>query len=445
MTQTQTRRPRGQGLNLALATIAFAINFWAWNLIGPLSATYSTSLHLDPTQTALLVAVPVLVGSLGRIPAGALTDRIGGRLTFAIVSFLTIIPVLFVGFVSSYGTLLLGGFVLGLGGTTFAIGIPFVNAWYEPHRRGFATGVFGMGMGGTALSAFFTPRLSEAIGRGTTHVIVAVALAAIGVIMLVAARNSPLWEPSAASIGRRIGAVVRLRATWLGCFLYAVCFGGFVAFTTYLPTLLKALHGLDQSAAGLRTAGFAIAAVLARGIGGTLSDRFGPRPVMLVSFAATGVLAVAAAFDPPLEVPAGIEFVLLAFALGLGTGAVFALIGQEVDPSRVGGVTGFVGAAGGLGGYFPPLVMGVVYQATGSYAIGLMLLSDVAFAAAVTVWFAFGRRSASGDGAAGAVPPARRAGQADGLAGGPRPAVSEARPSEPHSGERTGPERPATG
>ena len=437
----QMDTPRGQGVNLALATIAFAVNFWAWNLIGPLSATYSKALNLDPTRTALLVAVPVLVGSLGRIPAGALADRIGGRVTFAVVSFLTILPVLFVGFSSSYGALLAGGFVLGLGGTTFAIGIPFVNAWYEPRRRGFATGVFGMGMGGTALSAFFTPRLSEALGRSTTHVIVAAALAVVGVVMLLAARNSPLWEASTASIGQRLGSVLRLRATWQGCFLYAVCFGGFVAFTTYLPTLLKELYGLDQTSAGLRTAGFAIAAVLARAIGGTLSDRFGPRRVMIWSFVPIGLLAIVAAFDPPLEVPAGIDYVLLAFSLGLGTGAVFALIGQVVDPAKVGGVTGFVGAAGGLGGYFPPLVMGAVFQATGSYAIGLMLLSDVAFAAAVFVWLAFGDRRPAGSSAGSA---AQRAGAADGSAGAPRSAVPEARTPEAAPGGRTGGEPPGT-
>lgn len=394
-------RPAAAAVNLTLATVAFTVNFWAWNLIAPLSASYTRMLHLDSTQNALLVAVPVLVGALGRIPAGALADRIGGRLTFAAVTFLTILPVLFVGYSTTYPALLVGGFFLGLGGTTFAIGVPFVDGWYPPDRRGFATGVFGMGMVGTALSAFFTPRLADAVGRGTTHVIIAVALAAAGLMMLLASRNPPDWRPSAVSLRERLGVVVRLRATWQGCALYAVCFGGFVAFTTYLPTLLRDLYGLDASGAGLRTAGFALAAVVARGIGGTLSDRIGPRRVMLWSFVPTGVLAVALAFQPSLEVPAGVVYVLLAAALGLGSGAVFALIGQVVDPARVGGVTGFVGAAGGLGGYFPPLVMGVVFQATGSYAIGLMLLSDVAFAAAVFVWLAFGGRARPGGETAG--------------------------------------------
>ena len=131
----------GQGANLALATWAFAINFWAWNLIGPLSATYTKAMSLTSTQTALLVATPILVGSVGRIPDGALTDRYGGRKMFTAISLITIVPVLlvtFAGHIDSYALLLVFGFFLGIGGTTFAVGIPFVNAWYEKSRRGDA-------------------------------------------------------------------------------------------------------------------------------------------------------------------------------------------------------------------------------------------------------------------------------------------------------------------
>lgn len=376
-------RPGAQRLNLALATWAFAINFWAWNLIGPLSPTYARTLGLSSTRTALLVAVPVLVGAVGRIPVGALTDRFGGRVMFGVVSFLTIIPVLWVGFAHSFTALLAGGFVLGIAGTSFAVGVPFCNAWYERARRGFATGVFGAGMGGTALSAFFTPRLADAIGRAGTHVAIAGALAATGLLMLVAARNSPAWRPSTAKVLPRLAEVSRLRVTWQTAALYAVAFGGFVAFSTYLPTYLKNVYEFGQVSAGMRTAGFAIAAVVARPLGGTLSDRVGARAVLIGSFALTFLLAVAAATEPAPEVAAGTVFVLLAAALGLGSGGVFALVGRLVEPARVGSVTGVVGAAGGLGGYFPPLVMGVVYEATGSYVIGLLLLGGTALAALV--------------------------------------------------------------
>ncbi|GAA3473591.1 nitrate/nitrite transporter [Nonomuraea roseola] len=387
---------KGQTVNLVLATIAFAVTFWAWNLIGPLSGTYSRLLELSPTQTSMLVAIPVLVGSLGRIPVGVLADKLGGRLMFAAICFITIVPVLFVGWSDSYGALLFWGFVLGVGGTSFAVGIPFVNAWYEPARRGFATGVFGAGMGGTALSAFLTPRLVESMGRAQTHVLMAALLALMGVVVLAAGRNAPAWSPSKEPAMPRMRDAMKVRATWQCAFLYAVAFGGFVAFSTYLPTLLQNVYAFAQTEAGLRTAGFSVAAVVARPLGGILSDRVGPVRVLMLSFAGTALMAVVLSFKPPVEIPAGVSFVAVAFFLGLGTGGVFALVAKLVEPSRVGTVTGLVGAAGGLGGYFPPLVMGAVYTATGAYTIGYLLLALTALAALLYTLKAF--RSGRGGG-----------------------------------------------
>ncbi|MFC4057621.1 nitrate/nitrite transporter [Planomonospora corallina] len=387
---------RGQLPNLVLATAAFAVTFWAWNLIGPLARSYSSQLQLSPTETSMLVAIPVLVGSLGRIPVGVLTDRIGGRLMFAAICFVSIIPVLLVGWSDSYGALLLWGFFLGVAGTSFAVGIPFVNAWYEPARRGLATGVFGAGMGGTALSAFLTPRLVEAVGRTQTHLLMAAALAVTGVVMLAAARNSPAWKPSAEPALPRMRDAMKIKATWQCAFLYAVAFGGFVAFSTYLPTLLQNVYDFAQTEAGLRAAGFSIAAVIARPLGGILSDRIGPVRVLMASFAGTALLALVLVLQPAPEIPAGITFVLMAAFLGLGTGGVFALVAKLVEPSRVGTVTGLVGAAGGLGGYFPPLVMGVVFSAFGVYTLGYVLLSVTALAALLYTWKAFHRVAAPG-------------------------------------------------
>ncbi|AYF73097.1 NarK/NasA family nitrate transporter [Nocardia yunnanensis] len=367
--------------NLTLATLAFGLTFWAWNLIGPLSSSYTKQLGLSPGQQSLLVATPVLVGSLGRIPAGVLTDKFGGRLMFTIVCFVSIIPTLLVGWSNSFAALLIWGFFLGIPGTSFAVGIPFVNSWFEPARRGFATGMFGLGMGGTALSALFTPRLVDHLGRAQTHVLMAVALAVLGAVMWLFSRNSPDWQPATEPALPRIKDALRLKATWQGSFLYAVAFGGFVAFSTYLPTVLKNVYEFTQSDAGLRTAGFSIAGVLARPLGGTLSDRIGPARVLLISFAGTAIMAVVLALKPGPELPAGTALVLMAFFLGLGTGGVFALIARLVEPARVGTVTGLVGAAGGLGGYFPPLVMGLVYSSRHDYTLGYLLLALTAAAA----------------------------------------------------------------
>ena len=389
----------GQNRNLALALFAFAVTFWAWNIIGPLGVRYAQQLHLSSSQKALLVATPVLVGSLGRIPVGALTDRFGGRIMFPVLTLATIPFVLLVavaGNAGSYALLLVFGLFLGIAGTTFAVGIPFVNAWFTPERRGFATGVFGAGMGGTALSAFFTPRFVSWFGYTATHVILAVALAATAAICWAGMRNSPLWHPNTDPVVPKLAAALRLPVTWQMSFLYAVTFGGFVAFSTYLPTYLKDVYAFDLTAAGTRTAGFAIAAVLARPVGGILSDRIGPRAVVGISLAGTTVLAVVLALRPPLELAAGLSFVVIAFFLGLGTGGVFAWVAKVAPAERVGSVTGLVGAAGGLGGYFPPLVLGATYQLLlPEYGVGLVLLALVAAAALV-----FSQLGIRGDGRA---------------------------------------------
>ncbi|MFD3509825.1 nitrate/nitrite transporter [Nocardia sp. NPDC058666] len=369
--------------NLALATLVFGITFWAWNLIGPLSTSYTKLLSLSAGQQSMLVATPVLVGSLGRIPVGVLADRYGGRRMFTILCFVSIIPVLMVGWSNSYGALIFWGFFLGIAGTTFAVGVPFVNNWYEPSRRGFATGIFGAGMGGTALSALLTPRLVEWFGRGTTHVLIAIALAAAGVAMYLFSKDAPNWTPATTPALPRIGAALKMKATWQGAFLYAVAFGGFVAFSTYLPTVLHNVYEFAQSDAGLRTAGFALAGVAARPLGGILSDKIGPIMVLAIAFAGTATMAVVLSFGPPLELAAGASLVLTALFLGLGTGGVFALLAKMVDPSKVGTVTGLVGAAGGLGGYFPPLVMGLTYSHWHDYTLGYLLLAATASAALV--------------------------------------------------------------
>src|SRR6478752_8195874 len=390
MTDTSAVLPdlkQGQTKNLALATLAFAISFWAWNMIAPLGVRYTESLGLTSGQKSLLVATPVLVGSLGRILAGALTDRFGGRLMFTVLLVATspfVLLVAFAGDQGSYGLLLLFGFFLGIGGTTFAVGIPFVNAWFGADRRGFATGVFGAGMGGTAMSSFFTPRFVNWFGYNVTHVIIAVALVVVALIVWSAMRDSPQWAPNTDPVVPKLVAAAKLPVTWQMSFLYAVAFGGFVAFSTYLPTYLKDVYSFDLTAAGTRTAGFAIAAVLARPIGGILSDRIGPRAVLAISLAGTTVMAVVLALRPPLELAAGLSFVAIAFFLGLGTGGVFAWVAKAAPPERVGSVTGLVGAAGGLGGYFPPLVLGATYdKLLPQYGVGLVLLAIVAASALV--------------------------------------------------------------
>ena len=180
----------------------------------------------------------------------------------------------------------------------------------------------------------------------------------------------------------KLKAAAKLPVTWEMSFLYAVVFGGFVAFANYLPTYIKTIYGFSAVDAGARTAAFALAAVLARPVGGTLSDRIPPKYVVLASFAGTAVMAFIAVFKPPADVWSGATFIMLALFLGIGTGGVFAWVARRAPAKSVGSVTGIVAAAGGLGGYFPPLVMGATYnEGDNNYTIGLLLLVATAIVA----------------------------------------------------------------
>ncbi len=376
-------------LMLVLATIGFAVNFWAWALISPLGAAYGQLYDLTDVQVSVLVAVPVVVGSLGRIPVGALTDRYGARVMFPLVSALTILPVLFVGLVAdSFVALLVGGFFLGLGGTAFAVGVPFVNAWYPPERRGTAIGIFGVGMGGTAISAFTTVRIRDAWGDAAPFLLVAAVLAVFAAVSWALLRVAPgRGAQPAGGFWSRTWATFRMPATLQLSWLYAVGFGGFVAFSVYLPTFLVNAYDLTPGDAAARTAGFVVLAVLMRPVGGTLSDRFGGVPVSVVCFSVITVLAAVVAFQPSL-VPVGtIAFLGLAAGLGASSGATFALVADVAPVDKVGAVTGLVGAAGGLGGFIPPLLMGAVYQLNGTYGLGFALLAVTAL---VTLLFTLG-------------------------------------------------------
>ena len=395
-TTAQDTVPPGAWRALLLVTLGFGVNFWAWALLSPLGPVYvERGLSQD---ASLIVALPVLVGSLGRILVGGLSDRFGGHLMFPLVSLLTVIPVLFLGLVGqfTYSTLLLGGFFLGIAGTTFAIGVPYVNAWFPPAKRGMATGLYGVGMGGTAISAFTTVPLVDSVGTAAPFVITSIALVIYAILAWLFMHDAPTWSPSTKSILAQSLTAMRLKVTWQACYLYALSFGGYVAFSVFLPTMLKNWYGLTTADASFRMAGFVIVAVVMRPLGGTLSDRIGASRTLLISYTAVALAALMLAFQPALMPIGTIDFIVMAAGLGLGSGAVFALVAQTTDPSVVGSVTGFVGAAGGLGGFVPPLVMGAIHASSGSYSLGIVLLLMATLGAVVvTLFVARGARAAA--------------------------------------------------
>ena len=388
----------GSPRQLTLATISFTVCFYAWALLGPLGPDLQEQLGLSDTELALTISIPVVLGSLMRIPLGVLTDRYGGRRIFTLLMAYTPLPLIGLAlFNDSWGAVLVFAFLLGFAGASFAVGIPFVNHWYPPVRQGFALGIYGMGMGGTVLGALTAPRIVDATNIDVPFWIAAVVLAIMAAVFWSMARDAP--EAVQGRTGSMLAALSVFKGkgsarAWALTLFYFMAFGGFVAMFLYLPKLLVDVHGLDKPDAGARAAGFALLAVAARPIGGWLSDRIGARNVLTWSFVGTIVLAIGLAVSYEHMVPLTIVCLTMAVFLGLGTGAVFKLV-PEWYPDRVGAVTGVVGAAGGLGGFFPPLVMALVKSETGSYWLGFALMAAVAVIALV-VLRAEGRSARSG-------------------------------------------------
>jgi MFS transporter, NNP family, nitrate/nitrite transporter len=382
---------------LILATVAFTVCFYAWSLLGPLSPDLQDDLGLSDFQSSAMVAVPVLLGSVMRIPLGWIADRYGGRLVFAVLMAYTPLPLVALAlWHDSLAAMLVLGFLLGFAGASFAIGVPFVNGWYELERQGVALGIYGMGMGGTVLAGLTAPRISDHWGlSGPFWVAAGLVVVTLGV-WLVLARNAPRDRPAGSGPGMFAALSVfggrGSGRAWALTLFYFLAFGGFVAMFLYLPKLLTGEYDLTKADAGARAAGFALLAVVGRPTGGWLSDRIGATRVLLWSFVAVALLALALAVAYTAMATLTICCLTLAVALGLGMGAVFKLV-PEWYPDRVGSVTGVVGAAGGLGGFFPPLVMGAVKSATGGYALGFALMALVAVACLVVLRALGGPRS----------------------------------------------------
>jgi NNP family nitrate/nitrite transporter-like MFS transporter len=376
-TTTTTAEPRGSGRNLGLATAAFALCFSAWGMLAPLAPKVQDKLQLSDTETAVMIAIPVILGSLLRIPLGWLTDRIGGRKVFTFMLGYSAAAALLIGFATSYVALLGAGFLLGVAGASFAIGVPFVADWYPKKRQGFAVGVYGAGNIGTAVAAFSVPFLYTRFGQAAAGIAFALAIGAFTLLWASAARDAPVVRHARPDYRQVLRSGWPL---WQLAFFYFVTFGGFVAMAIFLPKLLVDWFDLSLTDAGLRAAGFTLLATVGRPIGGWLSDRLQAPTVLTIAFAGIGLDAVGLSWQAtdPSIVPVTIFCLSMAGFLGMGNGAVFKLVPHQF-PHSTGSVTGIVGAAGGLGGFFPPLVLGVVKDATGTFTMAFVFLVGFAW------------------------------------------------------------------
>ncbi len=382
-----TSTPRGNALQLTLGTGAFAVCFAVFGSVSAMMPILKNKLALTPVQVSIALALPVFLGSLGRIPLGILTDRLGGRIVFAAVMAVSIIPALLIGWTNSYAQLLVYGFFIGIALASFSVGVGFVSRWYPPETQGKALGIYGAGNIGQSLAAFGAPVIAKQLGFSWGFWVFAVLTFVWLVAFVAKAQNSPLTVRPKGF--REAVEPLRERKSWILSLYYFLTFGGFVAMSVYLPTFLTDMFKLTPTDAGLRTAGFVVLATAMRPVGGVLADKIGGQQVLKFVFPATAAMAIFLAF--PTMTTFTVGALGMAAAIGLGNGAVFKLVPQYF-PTTVGSVTGLVGAAGGLGGFFPPLLLGIVRRETGGFTIGFILLAVFSIICLATLLTTGGRR-----------------------------------------------------
>lgn len=407
----------GDVRTLVASFLYFDVSFMVWVSLGALGAFIAEDLQLSGTEKGLVTAVPILSGALLRVPLGLAADRWGGRRVGLAALAATSLP-LSIGwaFGGSFPALVGVGILLGVAGASFAVAIPLASRSFPPEHQGLALGIAGAGNSGTVFATLLAPRLAEAFGWRSVFGIALIPVVAVFCAFLLLTRRSPGPARSASWASYR--EVLIEPDTFRFALFYALTFGGFVGLASFLPIFLREQFGLSKVTAGDLTAAMVLTGSLARPLGGLVADRMGGLRALPAMFCLVAVLFALLAQLPPLLLAAPVLLGLMA-VLGSGNGVVFQLVPLRY-PQQVGTVTGLVGAAGGIGGFFLPTVLGVIQEHAGTYGAGFAALA--AFAALVFLAFVHGERgwSRSWGGTGSVARQGRRARRAN-IAGGGTP------------------------
>lgn len=372
-------------VQLPLQTFILISGFMLWVILSSLMPFIKEDISLSAGEQTLVTAIPVILGSILRVPIGYWTNRFGARKVTLISFLLLLFPVFYISVADSYADLLIGGLFIGISGAIFSAGVTAVPKYYPKERHGFVNGIYGMGNIGTAITTFSAPVLAGKFGWQTT---VQMYLVLIVLVLFVAFVLGDKNEPkSVTPLKAQIQSVYKNEKMWFLCLFYFLTFGAFVAFTVYLPNFLVTHYGLDKVDAGLRTAGFIGIATFLRPVGGWLGDKFDSFKILMLVFFGITVSGILLAFNPSLKVYT-IGILSIAICAGIGNGTIFKLVPLYFT-KQAGIVNGIVSAMGGLGGFFPPLVLSYLFELTGHYAIGYMALSQVASASLIIVIWMF--------------------------------------------------------
>jgi MFS transporter, NNP family, nitrate/nitrite transporter len=367
---------------LFAAFLHFDISFMIWVILGPLALFIAKDLDLSIAQKAFLVSIPPLGGAFFRIVLGYLSDRFGAKITGVWSMGITLLPLLIGWFAgTSYGQMLAIGFLLGIAGASFAVSLPLASRWYPPNQQGIAMGIAGAGNSGTVLATLFAPILAAKFGWHATMGLATIPVLVTFVIFAFLASDSPT-HPKPKTLADYT-AVLKQGDLWWFSFFYSITFGGFLAMVSYLAIYFNTAYNVDKVSVGVLVAIASLFGSVLRPVGGYIADRVGGVALLRVMYVVFGILCVGISFSPPLAICQ-----LLVFAgvgsLGMMNGAVFQIVPQRF-PTEIGVVTGIVGAAGGIGGFYLPNLLGLLRASTGTFASGFICFGTLSLVGAIAI------------------------------------------------------------
>jgi NNP family nitrate/nitrite transporter-like MFS transporter len=370
----------GHRPTLFAAFLYFDLSFMVWVILGPLGVQIANDLGLSPAQKGLMVATPVLSGALLRIVMGILVDHLKPKLA-GIIGQLIVIAALVLAWalgIHSFQQVLVLGVMLGMAGASFAVALPLASRWYPPEHQGTALGIAGAGNSGTVLAALFAPTLATIFGWQNVMGLAAIPLAIVLAVYWLMAKDSPECPP-AKSLADYF-KVLKDRDAWWFMFFYSVTFGGFVGLAASLTIYFNSQYGLSPVIAGYFTAACVFAGSMVRPIGGMVADRVGGIRSLSTMYVVAAVFLAIVSIGLPNAWMALAAFVAAMVALGMGNGAVFQLVPQRFR-KEIGVMTGLVGMAGGVGGFYLASSLGYAKQLTGNYQIGFLIFAGLAILA----------------------------------------------------------------
>ena len=372
----------GHPPTLLAAFLYFDLAFMVWVVLGPLGVQIAKDLGLNASQKGLMVATPVLAGALLRIVMGILVDHLKPKMAGAIGQVIVIAALAFawIAGVKTYEQVLLLGIFLGVAGASFAVALPLASRWYPPEHQGTALGIAGAGNSGTVLAALFAPTLAQWYGWQNVFGFALIPLVPVLIFYLFVAKDSPDCPPPK-PLAEYL-KVLRDRDAWWFMFFYSVTFGGFVGLASSLTIYFNTQYGLPAVTAGFYTAACVFAGSMFRPLGGAIADRIGGIKSLSVMYVASSVLLFFVSFGLDSQYAALAVFVAAMLCLGMGNGSVFQLVPQRFR-KEIGVMTGMVGMAGGVGGFYLASSLGYSKQLTGSYQTGFLIFAALAIVALV--------------------------------------------------------------